>query len=93
MSPAVMGSREQVLRDGREKTPPGWRFSGMAKTPGDSSESLLITVSFTDEHTTLIDLTQTTIQLGTRTQAGWGTKKPCGTTPTTRCVLTRARKE
>jgi len=72
VSPAVMGSREQMSRDGREKTPPEWRPSGMAKTPGDSSEPLLITASFTDEHTTLIDLTQTTIQLGTRTQVGMG---------------------
>src|SRR6218665_910077 len=91
LSPVVVDSREQVLRDGREKTPPGGGFSGMVKNLGDSAE-LLSTVSFTDEHTTVIDLTQTTIQMGTETQVGRGAKKPCDTTPTTRCVLARARK-
>src|SRR6218665_2327570 len=91
LSPAVMCSREQVLHDGRERTPSGWRCSGAVKNLGDSSE-LLITVSFTDEHKTVIDLTQTTIQMGTETQVGRAAKKPCDTTPTTRCVLARARK-
>src|SRR6218665_514306 len=91
LSPVVVDSREQVLRDGCEKTTPGWRCSGMVKNLGDSSE-LFITVSFTVEHTTVIDLTQTTIQMGTETQVGRGAKKSRGTTPTMRCVLARARK-
>jgi len=64
----------------------------MVKNPGDSSESLLITVFCTDEHTMVIDFRQTTIQMGMRTQVEWGAKKPCGITPTMRCVLTGARK-
>src|SRR6218665_560748 len=76
LSPVVVDSREQVLRDGCEKTPPGWSGSGMVKILGGSSE-LLITVSFTDEHTTVIDLTHTTIQMGTETQVGRCAKKPC----------------
>src|SRR6218665_2570762 len=91
LSPVVVDSREQVLREGRERTPSGWRFSGLVKNLGDSSE-LLITVSFTDEHTRVIDLTQTTIQRGTETEVGRAAKKPCDTTPTMRCVLARARK-
>src|SRR6218665_4159464 len=85
LSPVVVDSREQVLRDGREKTPPGWRFSGMVKNLGDSSE-LLITVCFTDEHTTVIDLTQTTIQIGTESQPRRPDTKPSDTTTTTRGV-------
>jgi len=92
VSPVVVGSREQVLRDGCERTLSGWRFSGVVKNPGDSSELLLITVFSTDEHTTVSDFMQTTIQMGTRTQVGWGTEKSCGTTPTMRCVLTGVRK-
>src|SRR6218665_4123451 len=76
LSPVVVDSRERVLRDGRERTPSGWRFSGMVKNLGDSSE-LLITVSFTDEHTTVIDHTPTTIQIGTETLVGRAAKKPC----------------
>ena len=88
----VMGLREHVSRKGREKTPPGGRFSGAVKNLGDSSEPLLITVSFTDEHTTPTDLTQTTTQMRTKTQTRSGAEKSCDTTPTTRCVLARARK-
>jgi len=88
----VMGLREHVSRKGREKTPPGGRFSGAVKNLGDSSEPLLITVSFTDEHTTPTDLTQTTTQMRTKTQTRSGAEKSCDTTPTMRCVLTGARK-
>jgi len=92
LSPAAVELREQVLREGREKTPSGWRSAGVVKDPGDSSELLLITVFFTDEHTTVTDLAQTTVQMGAETQVGWGAKKQCGTTPTMRCVLAGARK-
>src|SRR6218665_2709607 len=91
LSPVVVDSREQVLRDGRERTPSGWRFSGMVKNLGDSSE-LFITVSFTYEHTTVINLTQTTIHIGTETQLGRAAKKRCDTAPSMRCVLARGRK-
>ena len=87
LSPVAVG-----LRDGGEKSRSGWHSSGVVKNPGNSSESLLTTVFFTNEHTTVIDFAQTTIQMGTRTQVGWATKKPCGTTPTMRCVLTGVRK-
>jgi len=92
LSPAVMGSREQVLRDGREKTPSGWHSSGVVKNPGDSSGLLLATVFFADEHTTVTDFVQTMIQMGAETQVGWGAKKPCAITPTMGCVLTGVRK-
>ena len=92
LSPVVMDSRGQVLRDGSEKSPSGRRSSGVVKNPGDSSEPLLITVFFTDEHTTVSDLAQTTVQMGAGTQAGWGAEKSCATTPTMRCALTGARK-
>src|SRR6218665_2829270 len=65
----VMGLREHVSRKAHEKNPPGGCFSGAVKNLGDSSEPLLITVSFTDEHTTSTDLTQTTTQMRTKTQA------------------------
>jgi len=90
VSPAVMDSR--ALREKCEKSPSGCRSSGVVKNLGESSEPLLITVFFTDEHTTVSDLAQTTIQMGAGTQVGWGAKKPCGITPTVRYVLTGARK-
>src|SRR6218665_425960 len=80
------------LRNGCEKTPSGWHFSRAVKNPGNSSEPLLITMSFTNEHTTITDLTQTTTPLRTKTQAGSDAKKPCDTTHTVQCVLTGARK-
>src|SRR6218665_1082495 len=81
LSPVGVGSREQGLRDGRERTPSGWRFSGTVKKLGGSSE-LLIPVSVADELTTVIDLAQATIQIGTEAQVGRAAKKPCDTTPT-----------
>jgi len=47
---------------------------------------------FADEHTTVTDFVQTTIQMGAETQVGWGAKKPCAITPTMGCVLTGVRK-
>src|SRR6218665_1158218 len=98
VSPIAVELREQVLCDGCERTPSGWCFSGVVKDPGGSSELLLITVFFADEHTTVSDFAQTTAQVGTGTQVGmkiqvrWGAEESCGTTPTTRCVLTGAGK-
>jgi len=66
--------------------------AGAVKNPGNGSEPALITMSFTNKHTTITDLTQTTTPLRTKTQAGWGAKKPCDTTPPTRCASTGARK-
>src|SRR6218665_88932 len=80
-----------MSRDGCERTPSRGRCSAAAKNLGNSLE-FFIPVSFKKEQTAVIDLTQTTIQMGTEPQVGRGAKKPCGTTPTTRCVLARARK-
>src|SRR6218665_3849855 len=76
LSPVVVASREQVLRDGRQRTPSGRRFSGIVKNLGESAE-LLSTVTFRYEHTTVIDLTQSTMKMGTETQVGRAAKKPC----------------
>ncbi|HVK22807.1 MAG TPA: hypothetical protein VM677_15725 [Actinokineospora sp.] len=85
--PNIAELRNRVTMSDCVKTPSGWSAGGEINNPGASAERLQITVFFTDEHATVLDSAQTTVNVPENGKTSWTASKEFGTLPKMLCVL------